>query len=79
MTASGSVSRPYQRKEVRCCTKDEGRPLEAGGQTQASNRCKLLSLRAMVVSVAEIRDLISAGKMREGERKQTVAEASKTD
>jgi hypothetical protein len=33
----------------------------------------------MVVSVAEIRDLISAGEMREGERKQTVAEASKTD
>jgi hypothetical protein len=34
------------------CTGDEGRPLEVGVQVQASNHCKLLSLRAMVVSVA---------------------------
>jgi len=32
--------------------RDEGRPLEVGGQVQASNRCKLRSLRATVVSVA---------------------------
>jgi hypothetical protein len=34
------------------CTRDEGGPLDAGGQAQASNHCKLLSLKAMVVSVA---------------------------
>ena len=32
---------------------DEGRPLEAGLQEQASNHLKLLWLRAMVVSVEE--------------------------
>jgi len=34
------------------CTRDEGRPLDAGGQARASNHCKLLSSKAMVVSVA---------------------------
>jgi hypothetical protein len=37
---------------VRNCTRDEGGPFEAGHQGQASNHCKLLSLKAMVVSVA---------------------------
>src|SRR5262245_57591932 len=37
---------------VRNCTRDEGRSFEAGSQVLASNRCKLLSSRAMVVSVA---------------------------
>jgi len=37
---------------VRNCTRDEGGPFEAGRQGQASNHCKLLSLKAMVVSVA---------------------------
>ena len=32
--------------------RDEGGPLDAGSQVQASNHCKLLSSRAMVVSVA---------------------------
>jgi hypothetical protein len=32
---------------------DEGGPLEVGSQVQASNRCKLRSSRASVVSVAE--------------------------
>jgi len=36
-----------------CCTEDEGRPLEAGLQEQASNRLKLHWLRAIVVSVEE--------------------------
>lgn len=36
----------------RCFAKDEGRPLEVGLQEQASNRHKLLRLRAWVVSVA---------------------------
>src|SRR5215467_642266 len=45
-------------KEKRCdilrlsCTRDEGGPLDVGGQAQASNHCKLLSSKAMVVSVA---------------------------
>jgi hypothetical protein len=33
--------------------RDEGGPLGAGSQVQASNRCKLRSSRAIVVSVAE--------------------------
>src|SRR5215831_5990265 len=36
-----------------CCTRDEGRPLEAGLQGQASNHLKLLWPKAMVVSVKE--------------------------
>jgi len=32
--------------------KDLRRDLDAGGQAQASNHCKLLSSKAMVVSVA---------------------------
>ena len=37
---------------IRNCTRDEGRSFEAGSQVTASNRCKLLSSKAMVVSVA---------------------------
>jgi hypothetical protein len=37
---------------MRNCTRDEGRPFEAGSQVLASNRCKLLSSKAMVVNVA---------------------------
>src|SRR5215831_2726295 len=37
---------------MRNCTRDEGRSFEAGSQVLASNHCKLLSSRAMVVSVA---------------------------
>src|SRR6516225_5502782 len=37
---------------MRNCTRDEGRSVEAGNQVQASNHCKLLSSKAMVVSVA---------------------------
>ncbi len=40
-------------KEVSRCTRDEGGPLGAGLQEQAPNRLKLLSFRAMVVSVEE--------------------------
>ena len=48
------VSRTHRlNKEVWCCTRDEGRPLEVGSQVQASNRCKLRSSKAIVVSVAE--------------------------
>jgi len=53
MSALGRVSRalPVQ-TAMRNCTRDEGGPFEAGSQVQASNRCKLLSSKAMVVSVA---------------------------
>jgi len=47
------VSRTHLwRMKVWSCTRDEGGPLDAGGQAQASNHCKLLSSKAMVVSVA---------------------------
>jgi len=39
--------------EAQCCTRDEGRPLEAGLQRQASNYPKLLWSKARVVSVRE--------------------------
>jgi hypothetical protein len=53
MSAQGRVSRgsPVQ-TAMRNCTRDEGRSFEAGSQVLASNRCKLLSSKAMVVSVA---------------------------
>jgi hypothetical protein len=38
---------------VPCCTGDEGRPLEAAMQVEASNYLKLLWSKAMVVSVKE--------------------------
>jgi hypothetical protein len=52
-SGSGRVSRgsPVQ-TAMRNCTRDEGRSFEAGSQVLASNRCKLLSSKAMVVSVA---------------------------
>jgi hypothetical protein len=42
-----------------------------------SGHCKLLSSKAMVVSVAERREEIPAGTVERGERKQTVDEVSK--
>ncbi len=53
-SAYGCVSRvsPVQ-TALRNCTRDEGWPLWFGSQVLIPNRCKLLSLRAMVVSVAE--------------------------
>ncbi len=53
LSAWGLVSRvsPVQ-TAVRNCTRDEGGPFEAGRQGRASNHCKLLSSKAMVVSVA---------------------------
>jgi hypothetical protein len=40
-------------KRKLCCTEDEGRPLEAARQVEASNHLKLLWSKAMVVSVKE--------------------------
>jgi hypothetical protein len=39
--------------DVPCCTGDEGRPLEAAMQVEASNHLKLLWSKAMVVSVKD--------------------------
>ena len=77
----GSVSRvsPVQ-TAVRNCTRDEGRSFEAGSQVLASNRCKLLSSKAMVVSVAvNVETRISAGEVERGERKRTADDVSKAD
>jgi hypothetical protein len=52
MASGWCVTNTLLKEEVWCCTRDEGRPLDAGGQAQASNHCKLLSSKAMVVSVA---------------------------
>ena len=48
------VSRTHLRRmKVWSCTRDEGGPLDSDGQAQASNHCKLLSSRAMVVLCQE--------------------------
>jgi hypothetical protein len=54
MAGLGRVSRasPVQ-TAVHNCTRDEGGPFEAGSQVLASSHRKLLSSKAMVVSVAE--------------------------
>jgi|ERR1700732_4816105 hypothetical protein len=81
MTAVGRVSRgsPVQ-TAMRNCTRDEGRSFEAGSQVLASNRCKLLSSKAIVVSVAvSVGGDIPAGEVERGERKRTADELSKAD
>src|SRR4030088_2737269 len=73
MTAVGRVSRgsPVQ-TAMRNCTRDEGRSFEAGSQVLASNHCKLLSSKAMVVSVAvNVGRISRRGKVERGERKRT--------
>ena len=63
---------------VRNCARDEGGPLGAGLQEQASNHLKLLWLKAMVVSVKEkSRHRIVAGEDQGAECKRTTDEASK--
>ena len=52
MAPGWCVTNAPPKEEVRCCTGDEGRPLEAGSQVQASNHCKLRASRATVVNVA---------------------------
>ncbi len=60
------------------CTEDEGRPLGAGLQEQASNRLKLLWSKAMVVSVEEKAWQKTVSGMDQGdERKRTIDEVSK--
>jgi len=63
---------------VRNCAEDEGGPLGAGLQEQASNHLKLLWSKAMVVSVEEkSRQRIVAGVDQGDEYKRTTDEVSK--
>ena len=62
---------------ARNCTRDEGGPLGAGLQEQASNHLKLRWSKARVVSVEEkSRQKIVAGKVQGDECKRTADEAS---
>ena len=56
---------------------DEGRPLGAGLQEQASNHLKLLWSNARVVSVKEKAPRKESGAGQGGERKRTTDEVSK--
>jgi hypothetical protein len=63
---------------VRNCTEDEGGPLGAGLQEQASNHLKLLWSKAMVVSVEEKAwQKTVSGENQGDERKRTIDEVSK--
>ena len=57
--------------------RDEGRPLGAGLQEQASNDLKLLWSNARVVSVREKAPRKGSGADQGGERKRTTDEVSK--
>jgi len=61
------------------CARDEGGPFEVGNQALISSHRKLLSSKAMVVNVAESREMIPIGKVDRGERKRTAVEVSKAD
>jgi hypothetical protein len=53
MTAVGRVSRAFPvHTGMRNLTRDEGGPFGLGDQEPGSSHCKLLRLRAVVVSVA---------------------------
>jgi hypothetical protein len=63
---------------VRNCTKDEGGPLGAGLQEQASNHLKLLWSKALVVSVEEKAwQKTVSGEDQGDERERTIDEVSK--
>src|ERR1700747_110693 len=53
MSGSRCATNIPMEKEVWKCAKDEGRPLASRDQELDANHCKLLPLRAVVVSVAE--------------------------
>jgi hypothetical protein len=77
---ANSVPRKHQRvlySKVRCCTRDEGRSLEAAMQVEASNHLKLRWLRARVVSVKEKASHDEVRYDQGGERKRTTDEVSK--
>ena len=72
------VTNTFLKEEMWSCTRDEGGPLDAGGQVQASNHCKLLSSKAMGGErCSKRRDKILSGVLRRGERKRTADEVSK--
>jgi hypothetical protein len=77
---SGLVSRasPVQ-TALRNYTGDEGRSFEFDNQVLISSHRKLLWSKAMVVSVAECREMIPSGMVERGERKRTTGEVSKSD
>jgi hypothetical protein len=55
MSPIGSVSRVSPvHTAMRNCTRDEGGPFELGNQVLISSHCRLLSSKAIVVSVAEM-------------------------
>jgi hypothetical protein len=62
---------------MRNCTGDEGRSFEFDNQVLISSHRKLLWSKAMVVNVAESRDMIPSGMVERGERKRTTVEVSK--
>ena len=62
---------------IRNCTRDEGGPFEIGNQVLISSHRKLLSSKAMVVTLRKRRDTIPSGKVERGERKQTADDVSK--
>jgi len=63
---------------VRNCTKDDGGPFEVNNQVKISSHCKLLSSKAMVVSVAEKRNKIPASKIERGKRIFTAFSCART-
>jgi hypothetical protein len=66
MSLLGRMSRvPAVQTAGRNCTRDGGGPLGFGNQVLISSHRKLLSLKAMVVSVAEKPDVIRQGRLRE--------------
>ena len=63
---------------MQSCRRDEGRPLGAGDQEQASNHCELLPLRAVVVSVAgKGGTQLQSGEIRRDDRKRTADDVPK--
>jgi hypothetical protein len=52
MASRRCVTNTFPKLEMWSCMRDEGGPLGAGSQVRASNHCKVLSSKAMVVSVA---------------------------
>ena len=63
---------------TRNCMKDEGGPFGVGNHGPISSRCKLLRLRAVVVSIA-VKLGHRVGTVERGERKRTADEVSKSD
>jgi len=59
------------------CTRDGGRPSEAGLQEEASNHCKLLRLRVEVVNVAEKAQTIASGEIKKANASEPLMKCRK--